>query len=198
MKLYKAAKLIFSLIIFRNKRLIVKDVVVFFCCCFEGTAASRAPLGASILKFTQQAGGRLRGGGQREEAEGSILQPPLFGPRAALSARPLLFVPPAERAAPMGPLERNEKKRRIAAVTWALFHSARSPWQRGRDPGSTRPLSLWTASRSLSPRSLTTVSCREISPIICFKCTKRVLHGCFCVFFLRVMILPLKVPHYIS
>lgn len=77
-----------------------------------------------------------------EEAEGSILQPPLFGPELPSPLAPPLFVPTAERAAPMSPLERNEKKERIAAVTWALFHSPRSPWQRCRDPGSTRPLSL--------------------------------------------------------
>lgn len=97
-------------------------------------------MGASISKFIQQAGGRLHGGsggGWRIHSSASSLWP-----RAALSARPPLFVPTAERAAPMSPLERNEKKERIAAVTWALFHSPRSPWQRGRDPGSTRPLFL--------------------------------------------------------
>lgn len=71
-----------------------------------------------------------------------FLQPSSLWPRNALSARPPLFVPTAERAAPMSPLERNEKKERVAAVTWALFHSPRSPWQRGRGPGSTQPLSL--------------------------------------------------------
>lgn len=94
---------------------------------------------ASVPKFIQQAGGGLRAG----SAGGSTS--PFFSllslwPRAALSARPPLFVPTAERTAPMSPLERNEKKERIAAVTWALFHSPHSPWQRGTDPASTRPL----------------------------------------------------------
>lgn len=104
---------------------------------------------ASAPKFIQQAGGGLRAG----SAGGSTS--PFFSllslwPRAALSARPPLFVPTAERAAPMSPLERNEKKERIAAVTWALFHSAHSPWQRGTDPASTRPLFFSSLSLSLS------------------------------------------------
>lgn len=69
-----------------------------------------------------------------EQAEGSILvASSFFGPDLPSPLPPapssLLFVPSAESAAPMSPLERNEKKERIAAVTWALlFHSLRSPW----------------------------------------------------------------------
>lgn len=124
-------------------------------------------------------------------AEGSILAASSLWPRAALSTRPPLFVPAAERAAPMSPLERNEKKERTAAVTWALlFHSPRSPWQRGRGPGSTQPLLSRPrpggkeAAGSFPSWSLLTVSWRKKIPTILvhFKCTEMESNSGFAVF----------------
>uniref|UniRef100_A0A668AAH7 POU domain protein n=1 Tax=Myripristis murdjan TaxID=586833 RepID=A0A668AAH7_9TELE len=104
---------------------------------------SRASVGASISKFTQQAGGgghRGRGAGRRSHSF-SLLS---LAPSCPLRSPP--FICPVGRArGPNEPFGTERKEGANAAVTWALlFHSLRSPWQRGRGPGNTQPLSLDT------------------------------------------------------
>lgn len=148
------------------------QVVKFKACCFGkrfgGTMNLACHCGCIHLKVypTSRWTGARRA---QSSLKDPFLQPLSLWPRVALSARPPLFVPAAERAAPMSPLERNEKKERIAAVTWALlFHSSRSPWQRGRSWKHAAPLSGQRpegreAAGSFSSRSLLTASRSKVS-----------------------------------
>lgn len=101
-------------------------------CCLK-SQASRATSQSLPNRQVEVGAGGVGWSGLRAGRGLHSCKPPLFSAPICPLLLPLpsslLFVPSAESAAPMSPLERNEKKERIAAVTWALlFHSLRSPW----------------------------------------------------------------------
>lgn len=114
--------------------------------CIPTTKRPRANVGAWIPKFTKQA--RKIGTPWASEGVREAIHSPIAPwPRCALFACLLLFVPSAERAARMGPLEWNEKKRRMQL--WrgrcCSIHCAR--YGNGAEARGKCAPSLWTASR---------------------------------------------------